>query len=146
MKENQTRQVRYRIADPYFRFWLRFVSTVQMQALAEAGMWPRMITFAEAALPTFLGHTLKQWFVRKAIESGQWDRVGGWWDGKGQNEIDLMAINNETRKILIGEIKTDPQKFDETKLRLKAQEFLKEQKLLGYDVELRGLFVEDMLD
>lgn len=65
MKENQTRQVRYRIADPYFRFWLRVVSTVQMQALAEAGMWPRMITFAEAALPTFWGHTLKQWFVRK---------------------------------------------------------------------------------
>lgn len=146
LKEGQARQVRYRIADTYFRFWLRFVSTVQMQALAEAGMWPRMITFAEAALPTFWGHTLKQWFVRKAIESGQWDRVGGWWDGKGQNEIDLMAINNETRKILIGEIKTDPQKFDETKLRLKAQEFLKEQKLLGYDVELRGLFVEDMLD
>lgn len=151
MKENQTRQVRYRIADPYFRFWLRFVSTVQMQALAEAGMWPRMITFAEAALPTFWGHTLKQWFVRKAIESGQWDRVGGWWDGKGQNEIDLVAINKETRKVLIGEVKTNPQKFEEAKLeeaklRLKAQEFLKEQQLLGYDVELRGLFVEDMLD
>lgn len=146
LKESQTRQVRYCIADPYFRFWLRFVSTVQMQALAEVGMWPRMITFAETALPTFLGHTLKQWFVRKAIESGQWDRVGGWWAGKGQNEIDLVAINKETRKILIGEIKTAPQKFDEAKLRLKAQEFLKEQKLLGYDVELRGLFVEDMLD
>ena len=66
--------------------------------------------------------------------------------GKGKNEIDLVAIKNETRKILIGEIKTDPQKFDEAKLRLKAQEFLKEQKLLGYDVELRELFVEDMLD
>lgn len=57
-----------------------------------------------------------------------------------------MAINKETRKVLIGEVKTNPQKFEEAKLRLKAQEFLKEQKLLGYDVELRGLFVEDMLD
>ena len=62
LRDNQARQVRYCIADPYFRFWPRFVSTVQMQALAEAGMWPRMITFAEAALPTFLGHTLKQWW------------------------------------------------------------------------------------
>lgn len=41
LRDNQARQVRYCIADPYFRFWLRFVSTVQMQALAEAGMWPR---------------------------------------------------------------------------------------------------------
>lgn len=129
MKESQTRQVRYRIADPYFRFWLRFVSTVQMQALAEAGMWRRMIQLMETTLPTFLGHTLAQWFVRKTIESGQWDRVGGWWDSKGQNEIDLVAINKETRKVLIGEVKTNPQKFDEAKLRLKAQEFLKEQKL-----------------
>lgn len=146
LKENQTRQVRYRIADPYFRFWLRFVSTVQMQALAEAGMWTRMIQLVETALPTFLGHTLEQWFVRKTLESGQWDRVGGWWDSKGQNEIDLVAISKETRKVLIGEVKTNPHKFDEAKLRLKAQEFLKEQKLLGYEIELRRLSVEDMLD
>ena len=138
--------MRYRIADPYFRFWLQFISPVHMQALAEVGMWTRMIQLVEKALPTFLGRSLEQWFVRQTLETGQWDLVGGWWDRKGQNEIDLVAINQETRKILIGEVKTNPKKFQEEMLRQKAQVFLNELKLQNYEVELRGLSVEDMLN
>lgn len=146
LRENNVRQMRYRIADPYFRFWLQFISPVQMQALAEAGMWTRMIQLVEKALPTFLGRSLEQWFVRQTLETGQWDLVGGWWDRKGQNEIDLVAINQETRKILIGEVKTNPKKFQEEMLCQKAQVFLNELKLQNYEVELRGLSVEDMLN
>ena len=105
-----------------------------------------MIQLVEKALPTFLGRSLEQWFVRQTLETGQWDLVGGWWDRKGQNEIDLVAINQETRKILIGEVKTNPKKFQEEMLRQKAQVFLNELKLQNYEVELRGLSVEDMLN
>lgn len=83
--------------------------------------------------------------MHKTLESGQWDRVGGWWDSKGQNEIDLVAINKETRKVPIGEVKINFQKFDEEKLRLRKQAFLKEQKLSEYEVNLSQLSVEDML-
>lgn len=142
--ENRSRQIRYRIADPYFRFWLRFISTAQMQALAEAGQWERMIGLTKAGLPTFLGRSLEHWFVRSTLESGQWDQVGSWWDRKGQNEIDLIAIDREAKRLLIGEVKTNPQKLDETKLRGKAQVFLQEQKLSDYSVELRAFSVQDM--
>lgn len=145
LRESQSRQVRYRIADPYFRFWLRFISPVQMQALAEAGLWDRMIRLVDKALPTFLGRTLEQWFIRQTLETGQWDQVGGWWDNKGLNEIDLVAIDNETKQILIGEVKTNPKKFDATKLNLKAQVFLREQHLQNYKIEQRGLSVNDMI-
>lgn len=142
--ENRSRQIRYRIADPYFRFWLRFISTAQMQALAEAGQWERMMGLTKAGLPTFLGRSLEHWFVRSTLESGQWDQVGSWWDRKGQNEIDLIAIDREAKRLLIGEVKTNPQKLDETKLRGKVQVFLQEQKLSDYSVELRGFSVQDI--
>ena len=145
LRERGSRQIRYGIADPYFRFWLRFISPLQMQALAEAGMWTRVRRIAEDALPAFLGRTLEQWFLRQTLESGQWDRVGGWWDKKGQNEIDLAAIDSENRRILIGEVKTNPKKFDEAKLSQKAQAFLQETKLTGYSIELRGFSLDDML-
>jgi len=45
---------------------------------------------------------------------------------------------------LLGEVKTNPQKLDETKLRGKAQVFLQEQKLSDYSVELRAFSVQDM--
>ena len=49
-------------------------------------------------------------------------------------------------KILIGEVKTNPKKFQEEMLCQKAQVFLNELKLQNYEVELRGLSVEDMLN
>lgn len=44
--------------------------------------------------------------------------VGG--IAKDKNEIDFVAINKEIRKVLIGEVKANPQKFDKIKLRAKA--------------------------
>ena len=82
--------------------------------------------------------------MRQTLESGQWDRVGGWWDKKGQNEIDLAAIDRGNRKILIGEVKTNPKKFDEAKLGEKARAFLQETGLTDCTVELRGLSLDDM--
>ncbi|MCL1080141.1 DUF234 domain-containing protein [Parashewanella spongiae] len=29
------------------------------------------------------------------MESNQFDRIGGYWDSKGKNEIDIVAINDK---------------------------------------------------
>ncbi len=97
--KSKVRQVRYRITDPYFRFWLRFISPVQMQTLAEAGQRERMVGIVDKALATYLGRKLEDWFIRQTIESGRWNLVGGCWDANGLNEIDLAAVNREEKSL-----------------------------------------------
>lgn len=146
MSETRPRIVRCDIADPYFRFWLRFISPLQMQALSQASLWPRMLTLVQNALPTFLGRTLEQWFVRRTMESGNWDQAGGWWDKKGQNEIDLAAVNAQDQKLRIAEVKINPKKGNLPLLRRKAEAFIDANKLQKYAVELKILSLDNMLD
>lgn len=36
---------------------------------------------------------LERYFERKLRESGRYTRIGRYWDRKGENEIDLIAVN-----------------------------------------------------
>lgn len=59
-------------------------------------------------------------FYGSCRESGQWTKVGSWWDRKGENKIDLVAVNRQDKRLLIAEVKTDPEKYDSGKSGLKA--------------------------
>ena len=39
---------------------------------------------------TFSGLMLERYFHRVAMESGEYTRIGRWWDRKGENEIDMI--------------------------------------------------------
>ena len=46
----------------------------------------------------FSGRTLERWFQVKAMESGMFTRIGNWWDQRGGNELDLVAVNEFNRQ------------------------------------------------
>lgn len=123
-EEKFDRQTRYRISDPYMRFWTSFLSSTESQALIELQQWPTLIEQTQNKLSTFLGRTLEDWFKLRILESGHWDCDGSWWDRKGANEIDVIAINRINKRILFAEVKTNPKKYSEIQLRMKAQHFL----------------------
>ena len=139
------RRSRYRIADPYLRFWFTFVDPIRMTDLAAFHRWDELVRLCEANLPQFLGRTLEQWHRAVYLESGRWSPVGAWWDAKGSNELDLVAINDEDHRIVFGEAKLNADKYDEIKLRLKAAAFLeKHRKFAEYSQSYVGLFPENM--
>lgn len=145
LEEVSARRARYRIADPYLRFWLTFVDTIRMTDLAAYHHWDKLVQLCEDGLPQFLGKSLERWFIESTLEKGQYTPVGGWWDNKGQHEIDLVAIDETNKEIIFGEAKLNPEKYDEKKLEQSAQAFLQQhKKYAAYSQKLTGLFPKDM--
>jgi len=58
------------------------------------------------------------------------------------NEIDIVAINEEEKRVVIGEVKRNPKKIDLYKLEQKALKLT--AKLKKYNVEYRGFSLLDM--
>ena len=53
----------------------------------------------------FAGKTLERFYHDLAMQNGRYTRIGNWWDKKGGNEIDMVALNEFERIGVIAEIK-----------------------------------------
>ena len=68
--------------------------------------------------------------------------IGNYWDKKGENEIDIIALNHLRKTAIVAEVKRNPQKIDLNALSRKAEVLTK---YLGkYKVGLCGFSLEDM--
>lgn len=145
-EKKSARQVRYGIADPFFRLWLRFVDTPLHRTLSEAGRWEELQKFVLSDMPSFLGRTLEDWYRLSALQEGPWTEVGSWWDRRGENEIDLVAADPVSRRLLFGEVKMNPAKYSEARLRLKGERFLEANpRFAPWSVQVKGLFPDGIL-
>ena len=77
--------------------------------------------------------------------TGLWTDVGTWWDKRGENGIDLIAVNSLEKTIEIAEIKRQRNKINMTILSQKAECFLKDNsKLARFKLSLKGLSITDL--
>ena len=144
-KANSRKKTRYVIADPYFRFYLTFIAPAEVRSMTESGNWRAAKAFCSQRLDTFLGRVLEQWFRARYAESHEWNCVGRWWDKKGENEIDLVAVNSEKQSLEVAEVKLNPEKYSQSKLESKVQVFLAANpRLEGFKVKSRLLSLRDM--
>lgn len=67
---------------------------------------------------------------------GCFSLIGNWWDSKGENGIDIVALNRIGRQARIAEVKINPGKISLHVLERKAQKLLGELK--RYSIEYRG--------
>ena len=72
--------------------------------------------------------------------------MGSYWDAKGHNEIDIVAINDLDKQVLIVEVKRQQKKYNETKLIEKSHSLLKKLKLNGYNVTYRGFSLDNLVE
>lgn len=107
-----TRGLRYRLKDPYFRFWFRFTEPATAQALAERQNWNLLIALFEDSWENFSDLTLEDWFRESYLTSDNWTQADSWWDKKGENEIDLVAVNSHTKTLEIAEVKRNRKKYN----------------------------------
>jgi len=68
--------------------------------------------------------------------------LGGWWDRKSRNEIDIISLNSVDKTCKIYEVKRQRKKIDLTKLKEKSMVFC--QNVQDYKLEFAGLCIEDM--
>ncbi len=136
----ESRKARWSIADNYLRFWFRFV--YPNQSMIEMGRYDLLREYIDRDYEQYSGLVLERYFREKIAESERITSIGNYWDSKGENEIDLIALNDLDKTAMVAEVKRNPKKIDLTELAVKANTIKKE--LAKYRVELKGLSVEDM--
>lgn len=132
--------VKWFIDDNFLRFWFRFIES--NRSMIELGKYDLLREYLDRHYDQFSGIALEKYFREKAGEQPRTTEVGHWWDGKGENEIDLIALEALDKRAVIAEVKRNPRKYSESVLREKAKHVL--PYLKGYEVEYRGYSIEDM--
>lgn len=80
------------------------------------------------------------------VESKQFGKIGGYWDAKGHNVIDIVAINHLDKKILIDEVKRQQKRYSKAKLIEKSHGLLQKFNLKDYDIEYRGFSLKNLVE
>jgi AAA+ ATPase superfamily predicted ATPase len=138
-----SKQVRYCIEDNFISFWFRFF--YKYQNFIESGSFTLLENIIRRDYNVFSGIMLERHFMSKYKESGQYTNLGRFWDRKGENEIDLIAVNELDRTIEFVEIKRNPFRIDLNKLESKAAYFLQHTgECKAYSISYKGLSLENM--
>ena len=133
----------YRIEDMFFRFWFRYV--YRNQELIELGRYEALRDKVAADLDVMTGSALEGYFHWKFVEERGYTRMGGWWDRKGENEIDLVCEDEFAGTLDFYEVKRDARRIDLHVLERKAQALLtKHPELKGRKAAYKGLSLSDM--
>lgn len=138
------RGYRFALTDPFLVFWFRFIHL--NRALLEQGKEERLLEKTVAVLPDILyGTTLRNAWKDALRESGEYAEVGSWWDRRGENEIDVVAVNPTKKEILFGEVRRAPGSGDEGRLRSRAYGFLAQNpKYADYEPRFACLTPEEL--
>jgi hypothetical protein len=94
-----SRNKRYRVADPYLRFWLAFLQ--RAIPLIERGRGDLALERIERAWTTWRGRAVEP-LIRESLlrllldaEWPETEAVGGWWNRQNNPEIDLVGADRE---------------------------------------------------
>ena len=137
------RNMRYLLNDNFYRFWFRFIC--KYQALIELRAYAKLRETILRDYSVFSGKALEGYFVRKLSESGKYTRIGNWWNRKGESEIDIVAVDDLSKRIDFFEVKRDITRFSKPLLRHKANEFLTVAgEFSDYRKRFKGLSLADM--
>lgn len=131
----------YEIRDNFLRFWFRFI--YPYQSLIERNLFSLLRSNITQNYEGFTGRTLERYFQDKLMETELFTQIGNWWDRKGQNEIDLIAINEFDHTGVVAEIKRNPHKLSLQKLEEKIA-VLPKKDFGEYQLQALGLSVKDI--
>lgn len=136
----ESRKTRWSLNDNYLRFWFRFI--FPNQSVIEMSKYELLREYIDKNYEQYSGLILEKYFRAKIAEEERVTNVGSYWDSKGGNEIDLIALNDLDKTAIIAEIKRNSRKIDLNLLQAKADSIKKE--LTKHKVELKGLSMTDM--
>lgn len=137
-----SRNVKYGIKDNFLNFWFRFV--YKYRSAVEIGNLAYVRDKVKADYDTYSGWVLERYFRQVYRETGLYNIVTNYWEKGGQNEIDLVAVNEADREIVIGEVKRNKRRIDLNTLEHKAETIVQKQK--GWKIGYTALSLDDMID
>ena len=104
-----SRSVKYEIIDNFFNFWFRFI--YKNKSAIEIENYEYVKEIIKRDFSTYSGKILERFILEKLKLSNKFSNIGTYWESKNQNEIDIVAINDLEKTMLIGEVKINPKKM-----------------------------------
>ena len=142
-EKSSIKNVRYMIEDNFFTFWFRFI--YKYNYMLEIENYESVRTIIDRDYETFSGLMLERYFRRVLVERKAYTRIGGWWDRKGEHEIDIVAENELDNRATFFEVKRKAENIDLTALQAKAAIFLRATgEFKDYTISYKGLSMDDM--
>jgi AAA+ ATPase superfamily predicted ATPase len=141
--KSETKNVRYTIDDNFLTFWFRFI--YKYSHIIEIAQYDELKRIIERDYATFSGKILERYFREKYIEKGNLTKIGAYWDKTGENEIDLIALNELDKTAHVVEIKRNKNHIHYNVLKEKAANMMgKTKQMNDYLVTYHGLSMDDM--
>lgn len=105
----RTKRAIYRISDPYFAFWFRFVAPNRSQIarglghqLVDSRILPGLDDYMGWVFEEIAREHARQLAASGKLEA---DSVEAWWSADGQHEIDLVGLAGRTKVSFVGSAK-----------------------------------------
>ncbi len=135
-----SRVLKYEIVDNFFSFWFRFI--YKYKSTIEIENYEYVKKIAKRDFSTYSGKFLEKWFIEKFKLAQQYSQIGNYWERGNKNEIDIVAVNEIEKTMLIAEVKINPKKISIQGLQKKAQKLI--DKYQDYEVNFRGFSLKDL--
>ncbi len=142
-EKTRNKNCHYRIDDCFFRFWFRFI--YRNLSMIELGRFNELRSLVARDIDAFSGYALERYFFWKFAEDTTYTRMGGWWDRKGENEIDLVCEDSIRGRLDFYEVKRDGRHLDLAALKAKTEAFYaKNPDMRNLASDCKGLSLVDM--
>lgn len=143
LEPTANKRTRYWLDDNFLSFWFRFM--YKYNYMVEIGANDKLRQIIARDYNTYSGFVLEKYFRDKLIEEGKYTKLGYWHDNHGNNEIDIIGIDELEKRLDFYEVKRNARAINIGILRSKAEAFLKMHRQLNdYAIDYYGLSLDDM--
>ncbi|MCK5820966.1 MAG: AAA family ATPase [Bacteroidales bacterium] len=135
-----SRSVKYQIHDNFLNFWFRFI--YKYRSTIEIGNLDYVKDIVNRDYKVYSGRILEKYFTEILIESGDYSQIGTYWEKANKNEIDIVAVNERKKKMVIAEVKRQSKNISIPELQEKSKSLIRE--FSNYKTEYIGFSMDDM--
>ena len=131
---------KYEIVDNFLSFWFRFI--YKYQSYIESKNFALLKQIVRRDFSTYKGRFLEKLFIEIFKDSKEFTQVDSYWERGNKNEIDIVALNELTKKMIICEVKLNKEKLNLNELIFKSKKLV--DKFKDYEVEYELLSLDDI--
>jgi len=140
LSKPNNRTVKYQLHDQFLSFWFRFID--KYKSAIELENYDYVKRLVERDYPTYSGKVLERYFQERLKLSGEFSMLGSYWERGYQNELDIVALNEEDKVALIIEVKRQAKRINLGLLAQRASKLVAQLK--GYKIRYEGRSLEEM--
>ena len=135
-----SRNNKYLIEDNFLNFWFRFI--YKYRSAIEIGNLEYVRAVVERDYETYSGLMLEKYFRSVLMEAKQFSEIGNYWNKRGEDEIDIVALNDMEKQLNFYEVKRNKKRISIPLLENKSKEIVR--RYPNYQIEYKSFSLEDM--